>query len=303
MSDIVVCIGEGPLPSGEHYRVVGPLNITADMGPTKPMSPERLEKFCASMRERGAHLIWDGDAFNIHWQAFRNEKGAPMRDPMAWVDFDGVLVNFSDLMKRWKLKHKPAVNSDLSTPIHLIPQAYVDIETNGLSDKFHKIIEISICRINPGEAPQWYTTFVKPGGKVKLSDDTKRLTGITDADLQSAPRFKDIAPRVFDMLSNCVVISHTTNNFDERFITKELETCEYQWKPASRLNTIKLAQEFYDQLPNYKLKTIATELKLPVPTHRAETDVKAMMALWDLMMLRATERTPAVVTLGQFMSL
>lgn len=298
MQDEILCIGTGTRPTGETYKMNGPIEITADMGYGSPLTPQGIERYCSELASRGGQLVWQDNAFHLYWQP---NLAWPYRDPRSWWDVEVVQVNFAALMKKWKLKPKKIELISHQAALEDLPLAFVDVETNGRKASFSKIIEISICRVQPGMPPEWFTTFVNPGKK--LSEETTSITGIKDSDLKDAPRFKSIAQRVLAMLSNVVLISHQTNGFDERFISTELAACDYTWQPSSRLSTVTLAQALFPELPNYKLKTIAQELSLPIPTHRAETDVKAMVGLWEKCMQRATERTPALSTLGQFLSL
>lgn len=298
MPDSFLCIGSGDLPSGEHYKMNGPIEITQEMGYGSPLSPSQLDSFCDEFSSRGGQLRWEENAFHLYWQP---NAEWPYRDEHAWRDVEVVQVNFAALMKKWKLKVRKIELVSNSSAIDDLTLAFVDVETNGRKASYSKIIEICICRVQPGMEPEWFTTYVNPGKK--LPEEITAITGIRDADLKEAPRFKAIAQRVHSLLSNAVLISHQTNGFDERFIATELASSDFQWQPSSRLSTVTITQALYSQLPNYKLKTIAQELSLPIPTHRAKTDVTAMIALWEKLKQRASERTPALSTLGQFLSL
>lgn len=298
MPDEIVCIGSGTRPTGEHYLMVGPLEITEPMHALPPLPLHKLERWGAEFASRGGHLVWEDSSFHLYWQP---NAEWPYRDTLSWLDTETVLVNYAALMKKWGLKARKLELVSNQAPIHDLSLCFVDIETTGLKTSSNKIIEISICRMRPGEAPEWYNTFVNPGRKIPTS--STEINKITDADVKNAPRFKAISQRVLELVSNSVLISHQTNAFDERFISQELNGCELNWQASSRLSTVTLAQALFPELSNYKLKTLATELGLPMPTHRAETDVKAMIALWEKLMQRASERSPALLTLGQLLSL
>lgn len=298
MSEGFLCIGSGPRPSGEHYKMTGPLKITAEMSYGPVLSTQQLENFCVELSSRGGQLVWEDNAFQLFWQP---NAEWPYRDNRAWWDVEVVQVNFEALMKKWGLKIKKIDLISNAACIEDLCLSFVDVETTGRKATADKIIEISICRIQPGVAPEWFSTFVNPQRKIPPA--ISALTGITDADVKGAPKFKEIAQRVHNMLSNSVLISHQNNAFDERFVAQEIAASELRWQAASRLSSLTLTQGLFPELPNYKLKTIAMELSLPIPTHRAETDVKAMVALWKKLMQRASERTPALTTLGDFLSL
>jgi len=296
--DIIVCVGSGPRPMGESYTMVGPIEITEPMHACKPLNPEGLERFCASLAARGGQLTWESSSFHIYWQP---NPEWPYRDPLGWLDVETIQVNYAALMKKWGLKVRKSELISNQASLASLSLCFVDIETTGLKAAAEKIIEISICRLRPGEAPEWFNTLVHPGKKIPKG--ATEINKITDNDVKDSSRFNAIALRVHELVSNSVLISHQNNAFDERFISQELNRCEITWQASSRLSTITLAQYFFPELTNYQLKTIAAELNLPMPTHRAESDVKAMIALWEKIMQRASEHSLALSTLGQFLSL
>ncbi len=103
-------------------------------------------------------------------------------------------------------------------PITDTPLAVIDFETTGLSAGVDRVVEVSIVRIEPRQAPRLVLdTLVNPNRRVAATE----IHGITDNDVKDAPRFEDIAGDVARALSDCVVGAYNVY-FDIGFLDYEL---------------------------------------------------------------------------------
>lgn len=99
------------------------------------------------------------------------------------------------------------------------PIAVFDIETTGFPAGRHRILEISVCRMNPGDKPSLiFDSLVHPGRAVTGAE----IHGIGDADVRDAPRFEDIAAELVDAFAGSVLASYNVA-FDIDFLCDELE--------------------------------------------------------------------------------
>lgn len=94
----------------------------------------------------------------------------------------------------------------------------VDLETTGLSPaEGERIVEISIVKVPPGQAPVVvFDTLVHPGGPVRGTS----IHGITDDDVLGAPQFWEIAGEVVDHIEGTVIATYNAA-FDIGFLTSE----------------------------------------------------------------------------------
>jgi DNA polymerase III subunit epsilon len=98
------------------------------------------------------------------------------------------------------------------------PIAVIDFETTGLTPGADRVIEVSVVRVDPGEAPRLaFDTLVNPQRRVAATE----IHGITDADVRDAPQFRDVAGELVEHLQGCVVASFNVY-FDMPFLTFEL---------------------------------------------------------------------------------
>lgn len=98
------------------------------------------------------------------------------------------------------------------------PIAVIDFETTGLSAGADRVLEVSVVRCNPGEAPKLILdTLVNPGRPVSATE----IHGISDDDVRDAPAFRDIAGELLTALEGCVIASYNVY-FDIKFLHFEL---------------------------------------------------------------------------------
>jgi DNA polymerase III epsilon subunit-like protein len=98
------------------------------------------------------------------------------------------------------------------------PVAVIDLETTGLTPGFDRIVEVSVVRIDPGEAPRLvFDSLVNPGRRMAATE----IHGITDQDVATAPHFAALAGTLIDALQGCAIAAYNAY-FDIKFLTAEL---------------------------------------------------------------------------------
>ena len=98
-----------------------------------------------------------------------------------------------------------------------IKNAYcvIDLETTGLDSKSDAIIEVAAIRFDKDGVDRAFQSFVNPGRKIpRFIED---LTGISEQDVQSAPRIDDLNPQLQDFIGDSVLIGHNIG-FDVGFL-------------------------------------------------------------------------------------
>ncbi|MGY0236485.1 3'-5' exonuclease [Longispora urticae] len=98
--------------------------------------------------------------------------------------------------------------------------AVVDVETTGLSPARHdRIAEIAIVHVDPGGriVDEW-DTLVNPERDLGASE----IHGIRASDVRYAPRFRELAPRIAELLAGRVFVAHNVA-FDRGFLRAEFD--------------------------------------------------------------------------------
>nr|WP_307915953.1 exonuclease domain-containing protein [Mycoplasmopsis bovis] len=117
------------------------------------------------------------------------------------------------------------------------PYVSFDIETTGLSPKFHEIIEFGAVDINQdlkvGKTTQF---FIKP--KDKIGSFTTELTGITQQMLDSKGLdIKEGLEKIYDCLDGKIAIAHNAK-FDFNFLKEQFRLNNMQFPRVTVIDTL-----------------------------------------------------------------
>ncbi|MCD5407150.1 MAG: DEAD/DEAH box helicase [Desulfotomaculum sp.] len=158
----------------------------------------------------------------------------------------------------------------------------LDLETTGLDSRVDKIIEVGLVKLVDGVITDSYHSLVNPG--LKLPVKVKRLTGINDQMLATAPEIATILPAVIDFMADYPLIGHQVD-FDQEFLAAALLRAAVGRARANILyDTVDLARIVLPAATNHKLATLcqicALDLEAP---HRALEDARrAVLLAMDL---------------------
>ncbi len=113
------------------------------------------------------------------------------------------------------------------------PLVILDLETTGVWIEKDKIIEIAMIRCFPDGTRTTYETYVNPG--MPIPPEVTTVTGINDADVKDAPRFRDIAPQVFRFLEGADLGGFNVERFDLPLLEREFNECgiKFDWAKSS----------------------------------------------------------------------
>ncbi|WP_159584234.1 bifunctional DnaQ family exonuclease/ATP-dependent helicase [Streptococcus halichoeri] len=154
--------------------------------------------------------------------------------------------------------------------------AVVDLEATSAGVNA-SIIQVGIVIIHNGRIIDTYQTDVNP--HEPLTDHIKSLTGISDAQLQRAPDFSQVAKSIFDRIKDCVFVAHNVT-FDANLLAEALFLEGYELR-TPRVDTVELAQIFYPTLEKYTLSHLSQELHLDLAdAHTAIADARATAQLF-----------------------
>ena len=127
-------------------------------------------------------------------------------------------------------------------------QIVLDTETTGLSiGQGHRIIEIGCLElVNRRPTGREYHRFLNP--ERGIDEGAERVHGISNADLEGQPRFKDIADELIEFLRDSELVIHNAE-FDVGFLENELELMKHP-RPtigeyATVLDTLSLARKLH----------------------------------------------------------
>ncbi|NDJ33726.1 MAG: DEAD/DEAH box helicase family protein [Chloroflexi bacterium] len=153
----------------------------------------------------------------------------------------------------------------------------IDLETTGLNPDTDRIIEIGAVKIHGERVVEEWQSLVNPG--IPIPARTTLLTGISSADVETAPRLSQVLPELRKFLGNAPVVGHNVG-FDVGFL--RLAGLPMH---SSAIDTYHLAAVLLPDAPGYSLSALVHLLGLDSgDAHRALDD--ARMAAYLFMALR-----------------
>ena len=115
--------------------------------------------------------------------------------------------------------------------------------------------------------------LINPG--MPIPREASKVSGLYDQDVAKSPPFESIAPQIWELMSNSILIAHNFN-FDMGFLRAEFSRVERLWPQThAELDTLMLGRSLMS-LKSYRLEKMAQELGVSLENaHRAVHDAKA----------------------------
>lgn len=121
--------------------------------------------------------------------------------------------------------------------LHLTkPICFFDLETTGINIATDRIVEIAILKVFPNGNKESHTWRVNPTIPIPLA--TSAIHGITDDMVANEPTFKELAPKVHQLIKDCDLGGYNSNRFDIPLLAEELlrADIDYDLKKASSVD-------------------------------------------------------------------
>ena len=149
----------------------------------------------------------------------------------------------------------------------------VDLETTGSVIGVDEIIEIGLIQVRGGKIVHRFESLV--WSDRDIPPWVARLTGISNADLEGAPTFSDLAETVVDMLEGNVFVAHDIR-FDLPFLRWEFARRGIGRPAVTGLCTLQLSRQFWPDLGSRSLPDLAEHFGVAHDNpHRAAADAAA----------------------------
>lgn len=92
------------------------------------------------------------------------------------------------------------------------PLVVFDTETTGTNSRSDRIVEIACVKIHPDGRREDWERRLNPG--IPIPAGSTAIHGISDADVASAPRFRDVAAELAAYLAGCDLAGYNIAGFD-----------------------------------------------------------------------------------------
>jgi DNA polymerase-3 subunit epsilon len=166
--------------------------------------------------------------------------------------------------------------------------AILDIETTGGQFNEEGITEIAIYKFDGHDVVDQFISLVNP--EIPIQPFVVKLTGINNAMLRSAPKFFEVAKRIIEITSDCILVAHNAS-FDYRILRTEFRRLGYDFE-AKTLCTVELAKKLIPEQTSYSLGKLVRALGIPMADrHRASGDAMATVKLFKMLLEKDLEKT------------
>lgn len=154
------------------------------------------------------------------------------------------------------------------------PVICLDVETTGASPLTDRITEIGIVEIGiDGVVSEW-STLVNP--QAPIPEFIEKLTGISNAMVEDAPTFGQIADELMQKIEGKVFVAHNAR-FDYAFVKNEFNRLDTSFR-ADTLCTVRLSRRLYPQYYKHNLDSLIQRMGIITKDrHRALADARVLM--------------------------
>ena len=153
------------------------------------------------------------------------------------------------------------------------PLCFFDLETTGTDVAKDRIVEIAILKVFPNGNKESKTWLVNP--ERPIPPQTSAIHGIFDKDVENEPTFKELAPKINEMIKDSDLAGYNSNRFDVPLLAEEMLRAEMDFD-LDRHNLIDV-QVIYHKLEPRNLAAAYQYYcqKDLINAHSAEADTTA----------------------------
>ncbi|MFE0460559.1 exonuclease domain-containing protein [Kitasatospora sp. NPDC058965] len=154
--------------------------------------------------------------------------------------------------------------------------AVVDVEATGRSPWRHRVVEVGVVLLDGVLGVQReFTSLVDPGGPVGPT----QVHRIAQADVAGAPRFRELAPLLLELLAGRVLVGHHVS-CDRAFLEREFARIGTPLSPVPQVCTMRLARRHLPEATGFGLAACMAAAGLGgFAAHTALGDARASAAL------------------------
>ena len=156
--------------------------------------------------------------------------------------------------------------------------AVFDCETTGTDVTEDEIVSLALIRLDrDGREKSRYTVLVRPSRPIPA--EATAVHGISDGDVEQAPRFAQIAPELLALLGEAVFVAHNAS-FDLGMLRHAFGRESIEYRPGATACTLEAFRLLEPLADNHRLQTICDRRGVVLAdAHDAMSDVLATTAL------------------------
>lgn len=165
--------------------------------------------------------------------------------------------------------------------------AILDIETTGGKYNEEGITEIAIYKFDGVKVVDQFISLVNP--EQPIQPFVIGLTGINNDMLRNAPKFFEVAKRIVEITTGCIIVAHNSK-FDHRILRLEFRRLGFDFERKT-LCTVELSKKLIPGQTSYSLGKLVKALGIPLSDrHRASGDAQATVKLFKMLLAKDVEK-------------
>jgi DNA polymerase-3 subunit epsilon len=165
--------------------------------------------------------------------------------------------------------------------------AILDIETTGGKYNEEGITEIAVYKFDGHKVIDQFISLINP--EQPIQPFVVGLTGINNDMLRNAPKFYEVAKRIVEITSDCIVVAHNAK-FDHRILRLEFKRLGFDFERKT-LCTVELSKKLIPGQLSYSLGKLVRALGIPLSDrHRASGDAQATVKLFKMLLSKDIEK-------------
>jgi len=147
-----------------------------------------------------------------------------------------------------------------------------DLETTGIVPGVDQIVEIGAVKFTNDLPEAIFSTLVRP--RIPIPPAASAVNKITNEMVKDKPFIEDLLPSFSQFCADHVLVAHNAP-FDFQFLLADYKKYEIEAPQGVVLDTLPISRKVFSGLPNYKLGTLVSHLKIESSQfHRAEEDAQ-----------------------------
>jgi DNA polymerase-3 subunit epsilon len=180
------------------------------------------------------------------------------------------------------------------------PICFFDLETTGINVANDRIVEISILKVFPNSNKESHTWRVNPG--VPIPPGATAIHGISNEMVENEPTFKELAPKVHELIKDSDLAGFNSNRFDIPLLAEELLRAEIDFDLKKNL-AVDVQTIFHKK----EKRTLGAAYKFYcdkelVDAHSAEADTEATYEVLKAQLDKYDDLENDIVFLSNFSS-
>ena len=164
------------------------------------------------------------------------------------------------------------------------PLVVFDIESTGTNRRTDRIIDLALIRLLPDGRQEEHVFRVNPG--VPIPAEATAVHGITDEDVKNHPSFKEVAPRLAELLQDCDLAGFNVVGFDIPMLEEEFQRAGVPFNMLGR-RVIDAQRVFHRKVPRDLTAAVAYYTGGDHPgAHGAMADTQATLRVLEAQLER-----------------